>query len=187
MSIRLSELTRTRVSFDGDHAQPERPAGEGEVAIRVRGKGIVLVVGCGHQGMPRLLARAARLFDELDPLEKRKDQKLAELGVATVRVTSTTAAADTVAAYHAARTTRLPVALVIPRGVEAQDSDADVDAALAALPEPAGPVRPIDSALEAAERTAPTITSKARASVPTSPTCPSANGRIPSGSRWWSP
>lgn len=80
------------------------------------------------------------------------DALLAEIGVATVRVTSTTAAADTAAAYHAARTTRLPVALVIPRGVEAQDSNADVDAAVAGLPVPAGPVTPADAALDAAEQ-----------------------------------
>jgi thiamine pyrophosphate-dependent acetolactate synthase large subunit-like protein len=80
------------------------------------------------------------------------DALLAEIGVAVVRVTSTTAAADTVAAYHAARTTRLPVALVIPRGVEVQDCDADVDAAVAGLPEPPAPVAPEDAALDAAER-----------------------------------
>lgn len=80
------------------------------------------------------------------------DALLAEIGVATVRVTAATAAADTVAAYHAARTTRLPVALVIPRGVEAQISDADVDAAVAGLPEQAGQVAPAEASLDAAEQ-----------------------------------
>ncbi len=37
---------------------------EQALAIRVEGKGIVLVVGCGHQSMPKLLARAKELFDD---------------------------------------------------------------------------------------------------------------------------
>jgi 7,8-dihydropterin-6-yl-methyl-4-(beta-D-ribofuranosyl)aminobenzene 5'-phosphate synthase len=39
-------------------------AEEQALAIHLEGKGIVLVVGCGHQGLERLLARAAQLFDE---------------------------------------------------------------------------------------------------------------------------
>ena len=34
------------------------------MAIRVEGKGVVLIVGCGHQGLSNLLARSAQLFDE---------------------------------------------------------------------------------------------------------------------------
>jgi metal-dependent hydrolase (beta-lactamase superfamily II) len=37
---------------------------EQALAIRVQGKGVVLVVGCGHQSLSRLLARSAQLFDE---------------------------------------------------------------------------------------------------------------------------
>ncbi len=37
---------------------------EQALAVNVRGKGIVLVVGCGHQGLERLLARAKKLFRE---------------------------------------------------------------------------------------------------------------------------
>lgn len=37
---------------------------EQALAIRVEGKGIVLVVGCGHQSLERILTRAASLFDE---------------------------------------------------------------------------------------------------------------------------
>jgi 7,8-dihydropterin-6-yl-methyl-4-(beta-D-ribofuranosyl)aminobenzene 5'-phosphate synthase len=37
---------------------------EQALAIRVSGKGIVLVVGCGHQSLPRILARARQLFDD---------------------------------------------------------------------------------------------------------------------------
>ena len=37
---------------------------EQALAIRVEGKGIVLVVGCGHQSLPKILWRAGRLFDE---------------------------------------------------------------------------------------------------------------------------
>ncbi len=37
---------------------------EQALAIRVQDKGIVLIVGCGHQSLPRLLARSAQLFDE---------------------------------------------------------------------------------------------------------------------------
>jgi len=40
------------------------PVDEQALAIRVAGKGIVLVVGCGHQGLEKLLARAEQLFDE---------------------------------------------------------------------------------------------------------------------------
>jgi len=36
---------------------------EQALAIHVTGKGIVLVVGCGHQGLARILARAEALFD----------------------------------------------------------------------------------------------------------------------------
>lgn len=37
---------------------------EQALAIRVEGRGIVLVVGCGHQGLAPLLERTAALFDE---------------------------------------------------------------------------------------------------------------------------
>jgi 7,8-dihydropterin-6-yl-methyl-4-(beta-D-ribofuranosyl)aminobenzene 5'-phosphate synthase len=36
---------------------------EQALAIAVEGKGIVLVVGCGHQSVPRILERTAQLFD----------------------------------------------------------------------------------------------------------------------------
>jgi 7,8-dihydropterin-6-yl-methyl-4-(beta-D-ribofuranosyl)aminobenzene 5'-phosphate synthase len=37
---------------------------EQALAINVEGKGIVLVVGCGHQGLPRILERTESLFDQ---------------------------------------------------------------------------------------------------------------------------
>jgi 7,8-dihydropterin-6-yl-methyl-4-(beta-D-ribofuranosyl)aminobenzene 5'-phosphate synthase len=37
---------------------------EQALAVNVRGKGIVLIVGCGHQGLARILARSGRLFSE---------------------------------------------------------------------------------------------------------------------------
>jgi len=37
---------------------------EQALAIRVQGKGVVLVVGCGHQDLSRILARGAELFEE---------------------------------------------------------------------------------------------------------------------------
>lgn len=37
---------------------------EQAIAIRLDGKGIVLVVACGHQSLPRILTRAKQLFDE---------------------------------------------------------------------------------------------------------------------------
>jgi 7,8-dihydropterin-6-yl-methyl-4-(beta-D-ribofuranosyl)aminobenzene 5'-phosphate synthase len=37
---------------------------EQSLAVNVDGKGIVLIVGCGHQTIPRLLERAKALFDE---------------------------------------------------------------------------------------------------------------------------
>jgi len=40
------------------------PIDEQALAIRVQGKGIVLIVGCGHQGLANLLARSAQLFNE---------------------------------------------------------------------------------------------------------------------------
>ena len=40
------------------------PVNEQALAVRVEGKGIVLIVGCGHQGLARLLDRTAELFDE---------------------------------------------------------------------------------------------------------------------------
>lgn len=43
---------------------PIGPVAEQALAVRVQGKGVVLIVGCGHQGLARLLARAAQLFDE---------------------------------------------------------------------------------------------------------------------------
>jgi 7,8-dihydropterin-6-yl-methyl-4-(beta-D-ribofuranosyl)aminobenzene 5'-phosphate synthase len=39
------------------------PVNEQSLAIQVEGKGVVLVIGCGHQGLPRVLDRAAELFD----------------------------------------------------------------------------------------------------------------------------
>jgi metal-dependent hydrolase (beta-lactamase superfamily II) len=40
------------------------PVDEQALAVRVEGKGIVLVVGCGHQGLQNVVARTAQLFDE---------------------------------------------------------------------------------------------------------------------------
>jgi 7,8-dihydropterin-6-yl-methyl-4-(beta-D-ribofuranosyl)aminobenzene 5'-phosphate synthase len=40
------------------------PIDEQALVIRVQGKGIVLIVGCGHQGLSNLLARSAQLFNE---------------------------------------------------------------------------------------------------------------------------
>lgn len=37
---------------------------EQALAVRVEGKGIVLIVGCGHQGIPALLERATAMFGE---------------------------------------------------------------------------------------------------------------------------
>jgi 7,8-dihydropterin-6-yl-methyl-4-(beta-D-ribofuranosyl)aminobenzene 5'-phosphate synthase len=37
---------------------------EQALAVVVRGKGVVLIVGCGHQGLTRILARSDQLFDE---------------------------------------------------------------------------------------------------------------------------
>lgn len=37
---------------------------EQALAIRVEGKGVVLVVGCGHQSLSRILTRTAYLFDD---------------------------------------------------------------------------------------------------------------------------
>jgi 7,8-dihydropterin-6-yl-methyl-4-(beta-D-ribofuranosyl)aminobenzene 5'-phosphate synthase len=37
---------------------------EQALAVRVEGKGIVLVVGCGHQSLPRILERADQLFEQ---------------------------------------------------------------------------------------------------------------------------
>ncbi len=37
---------------------------EQALAIRLAGKGVVLVVGCGHQSLPRILERAKQLFDD---------------------------------------------------------------------------------------------------------------------------
>ena len=34
------------------------------LAVNVAGKGIVLIIGCGHQGLPRILERYSVLFDE---------------------------------------------------------------------------------------------------------------------------
>lgn len=85
---------------------------------------------------------------------------LAELGVATVWTSAATAASDTVAAFHAAREGRVPVALVVPRGVERQTSGSDVDAAIASRPATVGPRQPSATALDAAEaalRTASSI------------------------------
>ncbi len=39
------------------------PVNEQALAINVEGKGLVLIVGCGHQTVPRLLERTAELFD----------------------------------------------------------------------------------------------------------------------------
>jgi len=40
------------------------PVDEMALALRVAGKGIVLIVGCGHQGLPMLLERTAQQFEE---------------------------------------------------------------------------------------------------------------------------
>ena len=40
------------------------PVDEQALAVRVQGRGVVLIVGCGHQGVPNLLARAAQMFGE---------------------------------------------------------------------------------------------------------------------------
>ena len=40
------------------------PVDEQALAVRVQGRGVVLIVGCGHQGVPKLLARAAQMFGE---------------------------------------------------------------------------------------------------------------------------
>jgi 7,8-dihydropterin-6-yl-methyl-4-(beta-D-ribofuranosyl)aminobenzene 5'-phosphate synthase len=37
---------------------------EQALAVSVKGKGIVLIIGCGHQTLPKILDRAAALFDE---------------------------------------------------------------------------------------------------------------------------
>jgi metal-dependent hydrolase (beta-lactamase superfamily II) len=37
---------------------------EQALAVRLEGKGVVLIVGCGHQSLGRILARTAQLFDE---------------------------------------------------------------------------------------------------------------------------
>ncbi|MFX0062782.1 MAG: MBL fold metallo-hydrolase [Candidatus Hermodarchaeota archaeon] len=37
---------------------------EQALAVNVKGKGIVLIVGCGHQTLPKILARAEMLFEE---------------------------------------------------------------------------------------------------------------------------
>lgn len=80
------------------------------------------------------------------------DAILAELGVPVVRVTAATAAQDTVTAYLSALRNQSPVALVIPHGVEAERSDSDIDAAVAALPGAPSPVVPSGAAIDAAER-----------------------------------
>jgi len=40
------------------------PITEQALAVNVEGKGIVLIIGCGHQTLSKLLKRAAALFDE---------------------------------------------------------------------------------------------------------------------------
>ncbi|MBE0626925.1 MAG: MBL fold metallo-hydrolase [Burkholderiales bacterium] len=40
------------------------PVDEQALAIRVEGRGIVLIVGCGHQGLSNLLTRSTLLFEE---------------------------------------------------------------------------------------------------------------------------
>jgi len=40
------------------------PVDEQALAVNIEGKGIVLIVGCGHPTLPRLLARAKALFKE---------------------------------------------------------------------------------------------------------------------------
>ena len=82
----------------------------------------------------------------------RPDGLLAELGVVVVRANAATAAQDTVSAYQAARLGRIPVALVIPHGVEAQRSTADVEAAVAELMPLPEPAEPDEAAIAGAER-----------------------------------
>ena len=37
---------------------------EQSIAVNIEGKGILLIVGCGHQTLPKILARAEALFEE---------------------------------------------------------------------------------------------------------------------------
>jgi len=60
--MRLAPGVLTTGTITG--ALPIGPVDEQALAVRVQGRGVVLVVGCGHQGLERLLERAARLFDE---------------------------------------------------------------------------------------------------------------------------
>ena len=80
------------------------------------------------------------------------DAILGELGVVTVRASAATAARDTVSAYRAARDGRIPVALVIPHGVESERSDADIEAAVAELTPLAAPTAPAPAAIAGAEQ-----------------------------------
>lgn len=45
-------------------ALPIGPVQEQALAVRVQDRGVVVIVGCGHQGLARLLARTRQLFDE---------------------------------------------------------------------------------------------------------------------------
>ncbi|GMV45985.1 MAG: hypothetical protein AMXMBFR66_13830 [Pseudomonadota bacterium] len=60
--MRLAPGVLTTGTITG--ALPIGPVDEQALAVRVQGRGVVLVVGCGHQGLERLLERTARLFDE---------------------------------------------------------------------------------------------------------------------------
>jgi 7,8-dihydropterin-6-yl-methyl-4-(beta-D-ribofuranosyl)aminobenzene 5'-phosphate synthase len=37
---------------------------EQALAVKVKGKGVILITGCGHQGLGRIIARAKKLFNE---------------------------------------------------------------------------------------------------------------------------
>lgn len=60
--VRLAPGVLTTGTITG--ALPIGPVDEQALAVRVQGRGVVLIVGCGHQGLARLLARTAQLFDE---------------------------------------------------------------------------------------------------------------------------
>jgi len=114
-------------------------------AVRARSP-LVLIMGDATNTPPR------NAPFEVGNQGLKPDALLSELGVVVVRATAATAAQDTVAAYHAARRGRIPVALIIPHGVESQPSGSDVDAAVAALPPLAAPPVPASAALDAAEQ-----------------------------------
>ncbi|WP_457967419.1 thiamine pyrophosphate-binding protein [Arthrobacter sp. D1-29] len=80
------------------------------------------------------------------------DALLGEIGVAVVRVSAATAAQDTVSAYQASLHGRVPVALIIPHGIESLPSESDIEPAIARLSGPSGKVQPKAEDVAAAER-----------------------------------